>query len=48
MASYKGRTNGYEVAGLSPNTLYHFRVRAVNTRTRSSLSPALEVRAQEG
>lgn len=48
VASYKGRTNGCEVAGLSPNTLYHFRVRAVNTKTRSSLSPALEVRVQEG
>lgn len=48
MASYKGRANGCEVAGLSPNTLYHFRVRAVNTRTRSSLSPALEVCVQRG
>lgn len=44
VASYKGRTNGCEVAGLSPNTLYRFRVRAINTRTRSSLSPPLEVR----
>eukprot|EP00752_Nemacystus_decipiens_P016176 g14468.t2 len=43
VASYKGRTNGCEVAGLSPNTLYHFRVRTVNTRTRSSLSPPLQV-----
>ena len=43
VASFKGRANGCEVAGLSPNTLYHFRVRAVNTRTRSSLSSPLEV-----
>lgn len=43
LASFKGCANGCEVAGLSPNTLYHFRVRAVNARTRSSLSPPLEV-----
>lgn len=43
-ASFKGRANGCEVAGLSPNTLYHFRVRAVNTRTRSALSAPLEVK----
>lgn len=48
VASYKGRANGCEVAGLSPNTLYHFRVRTVNTRTRSSLSPPLEVCVQAG
>lgn len=44
IASFKGRANGCEVAGLAPNTLYHFRVRAVNARTRSSLSAPLEVR----
>lgn len=43
-ASFKGRANGCEVAGLSPNTLYHFRVRAVNIRTRSALSAPLEVK----
>ncbi|CAN0529893.1 unnamed protein product, partial [Ectocarpus sp. 12 AP-2014] len=43
IASFKGRANGCEVAGLAPNTLYHFRVRAVNARTRSSLSAPLEV-----
>ena len=44
-ASFKGRGNGCTVAGLSPNTLYHFRVCAVNKRTRSMLSAPLEVRA---
>lgn len=39
---YKGRGSACEVAGLSPNTLYHFRVRAVNARTRSPLSSPLE------
>lgn len=43
VASFKGRASGCEVAGLSPNTLYRFRVRAVNSRTRSALSAALEV-----
>lgn len=42
--SFKGRAIGCEVAGLAPNTLYQFRVRAVNARTRSSLSAPLEVR----
>ena len=43
-ASFKGRGKGCMVAGLSPNTLYHFRVCAVNNRTRSMLSTPLEVR----
>ena len=43
VTSFKGRGHGCEVAGLTPNTLYHFRVRAVNNRTRSSLSAPLAV-----
>lgn len=45
LASFKGRGNGCEVAGLSPNSLYYFRVRSVNARTKSALSAPLEVRS---
>lgn len=43
ISSYKGRGRGCEVAGLWPNTLYRFRLRAVNARTQSALSAPLEV-----
>ncbi|CAM9655225.1 unnamed protein product, partial [Discosporangium mesarthrocarpum] len=43
IASYKGGGTGCDVAGLKPNTLYRFRLRAVNARTRSALSAPLEV-----
>lgn len=43
VASFKGRGNCCEVAGLSPNTRYYFRVRVVTSRTRSALSAPLEV-----
>lgn len=43
IASYKGREFSCEIAGLTPNTLYCFRMRAANARTRSSFSAPLEV-----
>lgn len=43
VASYKGRGTSCEVAGLSPNTMYQFRLRTMNAKTRSPLSAPLEV-----
>jgi hypothetical protein len=41
IVSYRGNGKNTEIAGLEPNSLYHFRLRYVGSRSNSILSPPL-------